>query len=137
MRTIPDSNIFLDVFQHDKNWFEWSMRKLRECRDTDLIVVNAITFSETAGHFLSFRDIQTALSVAETELEELPWEAAYLAGHVHRKYRRSGGLRERVLPDFLIGAHAAVKSYRILTRDAARYRTYFPDVDIIAPDTHP
>ena len=113
------------------------MRKLRECRDMDLIVVNAITFSETAGHFLSFRDIQTALSVAETELEELPWEAAYLAGHVHRKYRRSGGLRERVLPDFLIGAHAAVKSYRILTRDAARYRTYFPDVDIIAPDTHP
>ena len=56
---------------------------------------------------------------------------------MHRKYRRSGGLRERVLPDFLIGAHAAVKSYRILTRDAARYRTYFPDVDIIAPDTHP
>ena len=113
------------------------MRKLRECRDMDLLVVNAITFSETASHFLSYREIQSALSVADTELEELPWEAAYLAGHVHRKYRRSGGFRERVLPDFRIGAHAAVKGYRILTRDAARYRTYFPDVEIIAPDTHP
>ena len=137
MRTIPDSNIFLDVFQNDKNWLKWSVQKLQDCRNEGLVIVNAITFSETSGHFLSFRDIQAALKGADTEIEEIPLEAAYLAGHLHRKYRRAGGLRERVLPDFLIGAHAAVKGYAILTRDAARYRTYFPDVEIIAPDTHP
>lgn len=137
MRTIPDSNIFLDVFQQDKNWFEWSVRMLRECRNAGILIVNTVTFAETAAHFQSYRDVQGALRTQDTELEDVPWEAAYLAGQMHRQYRRSGGLRERVLPDFLIGAHAAIKGYRILTRDSARYRSYFPAVTIIAPDTHP
>ena len=110
---------------------------LRESRNLGRLVVNAITFSETAAHFQSYREIHGALKIQDTELEDLPWEAAYLAGHLHRQYRRAGGLRERVLPDFLIGAHAAVKGYRILTRDASRFRTYFPELEIIAPDTHP
>jgi hypothetical protein len=137
MKTIPDSNVILDVFQRDRDWFEWSWKRLQSSREEGQLVVNTVVFAETSGHFLAYQELHKALRTVGIELEDVPWEAAYAAGRAHRAYRRSGGRRERVLADFLIGAHAAVKGYRILTRDHARYRSYFPDLDIIAPDTHP
>ncbi len=103
----------------------------------DQIVVNTIVFAEVAGNFTSQKETFEVFQSMGSVFEEIPWDAAYMAGRAHRAYRRSGGTRDRLLPDFLIGAHAAAKGYRILTRDQARYRTYFPEVEVIAPDTHP
>jgi predicted nucleic acid-binding protein len=100
-------------------------------------ILNAITFAESAA---DFRDLESALLLFEglgLEHEEIPLESAYIAGRAHKLYRQQGGKRERILPDFLIGAHALAKGHRLLTRDATRYRSYFPEVQIIAPDTHP
>ena len=137
MQTIPDSNVVLDVFSRDSTWLPWSAKMLAECRVGGRLVINPIVFAEVAMNFHSYADLKRHVSALEFELEEVPWEAAYKAGRAHRAYRSAGGNRTRVLPDFLIGAHAALKGYRILTRDQARYRTYFPELHIIAPDSHP
>jgi predicted nucleic acid-binding protein len=137
MRTIPDSNVFLDVFRAEATWSRWSVRWLNMCRGSSVIVVNPVTFAETASHFSTCEEYEDLLRGEGAVLEDIPWNAAFLAGHAHRSYRRAGGIRERTLPDFLIGAHAATKGYRILTRDGGRYRSYFPNVEVIAPDTHP
>ena len=101
------------------------------------MIINQIVFAETAMYFLEVREIDRVLATLKITREDLPWPAAAAAGLVHVKYRKQGGGRERVLPDFLIGAHAQNKGHRLLTRDASRYRAYFPDLDIIAPDSHP
>ena len=137
MNTIPDSNVLLDVFQSDPVWALWSARHLGESRDAGRIVVNPVIYAESGGHFIDLGEFQRAMSLVGVGYEDVPWRAAFLAGRTFRAYRKSGGMRERVLPDFLIGAHAATLGYRLLTRDAARYRTYFPKLHIIAPDTHP
>lgn len=113
------------------------MRRLKECMDGGGVVVNAIIYAEISGQFPFHAEVTFLLKKLEVELEDIPWDAAYLAGKSQRAYRGAGGMRERVLADFMIGAHAEQKGYRILTRDQARYRTYFPRVDVIAPDTHP
>jgi hypothetical protein len=113
------------------------MDNLEARREAGALVANTIVYAEVSGHFTVHDELQKVFSQVGIELENIPWEAAYLAGRIYRAYRRKGGLRERVLPDFLIGAHANVKGYSLLTRDASRYRSYFPDLDIIAPDTHP
>lgn len=137
MNTIPDSNVLLDIFQADPVWASWSGRLLGESRKTGRIVINPVIYAESGGHFLEHAEMQRALGTAGIEYEDIPWRAAFLAGRTFRAYRKVGGRRERVLPDFLIGAHAATLGYRLLTRDAARFRTYFPSLDIIAPDSHP
>lgn len=88
-------------------------------------------------HFEESEVIEDVIATVRPTREGIPWEAAHEAGRAHREYRRRGGARDRTLPDFLIGAHAQVKGYRLLTRDPRRYREYFPAVDIVAPDTHP
>ena len=100
-------------------------------------MVNAIVWSELAPLAANEASLEAAAAKLGFDREPMPWGAAFLAGVVHAKYRRLGGTRERTLPDFLIGAHASVAGHRLLTRDASRYRGYFPDLDIIAPDTHP
>ena len=137
IKTIPDSNILFDLIQRDPVWFDWAMDKLEACREAGTLVASVIVYAEVSGHFIVHDELQKVFSQVGIELEHIPWEAAYLAGRAHRAYRRAGGQRERVLPDFLIGAHANVKGYSLLTRDASRYRAYFPKLDIIAPDTHP
>jgi predicted nucleic acid-binding protein len=137
MKTIPDSNVLFDIILRDATWCEWASQKFLACKAEDQLVVNTIVFAEVGGHFTSQKESLEAFQSMGSVLEEIPWDAAYLAGRAYRAYRRSGGSRDRLLPDFLIGAHAATKGYRILTRDQARYRTYFPDVEVIAPDTHP
>ena len=110
---------------------------MKSSREKGRLVVNAIIFAESSAQVDGYMEFQKILAQIGVDLEECPWEAAYTAGRTHLAYRKSGGTRVRTLPDFLIGAHASVKGYSLLTRDASRYRAYFPELDIIAPDTHP
>lgn len=137
MPTILDSNVVLDVLQEDPVWMDWSGKRLQECRKADSLLVNAVIFAESCLRYATLPEYQRLLSAIDVGFDPIPLEAAFLAGQAHYQYRQQGGKRERVLADFLIGAHAASKGYRLLTRDAARYRSYFPQIDIIAPDSHP
>lgn len=137
MQTILDSNIVLDLIHRQLPFVSWSKLWFENCSRQGAVVTNAVVFAEASASFLSFQDAATALADLGTTLEDIPLEAAYLAGRAHRLYRERGGSRARVLPDFLIGGHAVARGYRILTRDGARYRGYFPALNIIAPDTHP
>lgn len=135
--TLVDSNILIDIYEPASAWFPWSRDRLREARASGILVLNFVIASEVSGEFKSAEELDSKFSPAVFVREEIPWPAAIHAGLAYRDYRRRGGSRERLLPDFLIGAHAIAKGHRLLTRDARRYRTYFPDLDIIAPDTHP
>lgn len=137
MKTILDSNVILDLIHRQLPFFQWSKLWFENCSRQGMLVTNAVVFAETSASFLRFDDAVTALTDLGTTPEDLPMDAAYMAGRAHRLYRERGGSRDRILPDFLIGAHAVTRGYRILTRDGARYRGYFPTLDIIAPDTHP
>jgi predicted nucleic acid-binding protein len=137
MATIVDTNVLVDFFQQDSPWRSWCDQQIEESRRLGAIVINPIIFAELAAGFPTMELLDAALDPSKFQREELPWEAAFLAGKAYLGYRRSGGDRRSPLPDFYIGAHAAVKAYRLLTRDLARYRTYFPALEIIAPDTHP
>jgi predicted nucleic acid-binding protein len=136
MPTIPDSNVLLDLIQKDPTWLSWSADKLAICSDGGLRI-NAVIFAECAAAYTSRSEFHHLLVQVGLSFEHIPEDAAYLAGRAHLAYRKRGGLRTRTLPDFLIGAHAVVRGYALLTRDASNYRAYFPDLDIIAPDTHP
>lgn len=131
--TLVDSNIFIDVFEDGADR-EWSVERLVELGSRAPLVVNAVIWSELAPKFLSERELNNEIAGLALEKQPLPFAAAFVAGRAHARYRRSGGKRERTLPDFLIGAHASVAGYRLLTRDASRYRGFFPDLEIIAPD---
>jgi predicted nucleic acid-binding protein len=137
MQTIPDSNVLLDLMAANAQFGEWSRRKLVECALKGQLITNAVVFSESSATFSVWQDAAKIFDELQLVYEDIEKDVAHLAGRVHADYRRQGGLRERTLPDFFIGAHAAVNNYRILTRDSRRYRTYFPEVEIIAPDTHP
>jgi predicted nucleic acid-binding protein len=134
--TLVDSNVLLDVIGEARTWSAWSASRLAEAAETGTIVINQVVFAETSAQF-DDPDAAEAAAFSQFLRESIPWSAAFKAGQAHRAYRNRGGVRERTLPDFLIGAHALTKGYRLLTRDPRRYRKYFPDLDIIAPDTHP
>ena len=136
MPTIPDSNVVLDLLHRDSLFFAWSRKWLEACA-TDGLVTNAVVFAESVVEFPALDDAQSAFAHFGFAYEDISAAAAHRAGWAYRSYRSNGGTRERVLPDFLIGAHASVGRYRILTRDASRYRSYFPEVEVIAPDSHP
>jgi predicted nucleic acid-binding protein len=133
-RVLVDSNVLLDVFTEDPAWFQWSSETLAELAERSVLVVDPIIYSEVSIHFDRVEDLEEALPAARFQREALPWEAAFLAGKCFVAYRRRGGERRSPLPDFYIGAHAAVRGMALLTRDAARYRTYFPRLHLIAPD---
>lgn len=137
MPTILDSNVVLDILQRGQEWVRWSQGKMTSCSKDGPLVLNAIVFAEIAGQYRSFEEVYAAVNGIGLALEDIPFQAAHLAGQAHVAYRRAGGQRQRIVADFLIGAHAAVKGHRILTRDGARYRSYFPAVEVIAPDSHP
>ena len=137
MKTIPDSNVILDVLAEDAIWGAWSKGKMSELRQDGPLVINPVVYAETAGRFAKVEGLDHVFRLLAIEKEDLPWIAAYHAGRAHVAYRKSGGERTRVLPDFLIAAHASVQGYRILTRDPTRYRSYFPNLEVIAPDIHP
>lgn len=131
--TLVDSNVLLDVIREDPAWFSWSEQTLGRVADEGPLVINSIIYAEVSTTYATVEEIDAVLAEAALVRAEVPWPAAFLAGRCHVEYRRRGGARARTLPDFLIGAHAAVLGMRLLTRDAGRYRTYFPTVELIAP----
>jgi predicted nucleic acid-binding protein len=133
MSVLVDSNVILDVATEDRTWGEWSAEALARAADETVLVINPIVFAEVSVGFGRVEDLEAALPPNVFRREPLPYEAAFLAGKSFLAYRRRGGHRPTPLPDFYIGAHAAVAGHQLLTRDAARYRTYFPRLTIIAP----
>lgn len=131
--TLVDSSVVLDIVTEDPTWAKWSEDALAEARDDGPLVINPIVYAEVSIGFDRIEDLDDALPVEDFRREELPFEAGFVAGKAFLAYRRRGGEKEVPLPDFYIGAHAAVRRYRLLTRDVARYRTYFPTVVLIAP----
>ena len=129
-----DSNVLLDIMTEDTRWFSWSAAAVESAANTSRLVINAIIYAEVSVRYSKIEDLEVALPKGLIEREALPYEAAFLAGKSFLAYRRQGGAKRSPLPDFFIGAHAAVAGYRLLTRDAVRYRTYFPRLELISPD---
>ena len=130
---LVDSNVILDVAAADPEWSGWSSAALLRAADEAALVINPTVYAEVSVGFERVEDLAAVLPVDLYRRDPLPYEAAFLAGKSFLAYRRRGGPRRSPLPDFYIGAHAAAAGYRLLTRDAARYRTYFPTVELIAP----
>jgi hypothetical protein len=137
MAVLADSNVLIDLLEPGSPWFAWSSARLREAKAQGAVAINAVVAAEVAVGFTAPEALRRALSPRIWRWEEMTIDMAYVAGSAFRRYRESGGRRERTLPDFFIGAHAVVAGHRLLTRDGARYRTYFPELPLIAPDTHP
>lgn len=131
--TLVDTNVLLDVLTQDPRWFGWSSQSLTEAFDRGRVVINPVIYSEVSVGFDAIEELDDALPSEYVEREPLPWEAGFLAGKAFVSYRRRGGTKTSPLPDFYIGAHAAVRGHRLLTRDPARFRTYFPRLEVIAP----
>jgi hypothetical protein len=135
--TLVDTNVLVDIFNDDPEWDEWSEQRIDAARKTGGLVINPLIYAEICGGYPTQRQTDQALSTLVFRRENLPWDAAFNASRAFLAYRQSGGSKRSPLPDFYIGAHAEVKGYALLTRDPARYRSYFPLLKIIAPDTHP
>jgi len=132
---LVDSNVLLDVLNDDTEWTAWSVAALEKAGDSARFVINPIIYAEVSVRYSSMEALDDALPRSTFEREPLPFGAAFLAGKAFLAYRRRGGAKHSVLPDFLIGAHAAVAGYRLLTRDTGRYRTYYPRLRLIGPAT--
>jgi predicted nucleic acid-binding protein len=130
---LVDSNVILDVFLNDLKWADWSEGKLEEYSDRTSLYINSIIYSEISTGFNFIEDLESAISKAGFQLLEIPKEALFLAGKAFIKYKRREGIKKTPLPDFFIGAQAAVLGLDLLTRDVARYQTYFPTVRLIKP----
>lgn len=132
--TLVDSNVLIDVVVRDEQWAAWSIEALIEALDAGPVFVDQVVFAEVSIGYRTAEACQEALAVQGIERVPIPWPAAFLAGRAFAAYRDRGGTKLAPLPDFFIGAHAAVAGLRLLTRDASRYRTYFPTVELIAPE---
>jgi predicted nucleic acid-binding protein len=130
---LVDSNVILDVATQDPRWFDWSSYALETASNHSVLAINPLIYAEVSIGFVRIEDLEAAIPASLYHREPLPFEAAFLAGKAFLNYRRRGGSRANPLPDFYIGAHAAVRRFRLLTRDATRYRTYFPTVELISP----
>lgn len=131
--TVVDSSVLLDLFTDDVRWGPWAKERLIRAAQAGAIVLNAVVLAEVAPRFTRIEDLHSALPAMAT-IEAIPSAAAFLAGHAHAAYRRAGGMREAVLTDFLIGAHAAVTARPLLTRDPRRIATHIPGATLITPD---
>jgi predicted nucleic acid-binding protein len=132
--TLVDTNIIIDVLTKDSAWFDWSAEQLLRCRASGPLWINEIGYAELAARVEMEAALQDALSEIDIQFERTATQALFLAGRAFSRYRRAGGPRSSILPDFFIGAHAQVARIPLLTRDARRYRTYFPEVKLIAPE---
>ncbi len=130
---LVDSNVLLDVLTSDPVWGQWSSDALAKCANLGILCINPMIYAEVSIGFARIEDVDAALPASAFRRLDLPLEAAFLAGKAFLRYKRQGGNRTSTLPDFFIGAHAAVAGLELLTRDDARYRTYFPTITIIAP----
>jgi predicted nucleic acid-binding protein len=132
---LVDSNVLLDIATQDPAWATWSSNAVATLLNEALLLINPIIFAEVSIRYQTIEEMNEALPWSVFRREPIPYDAAFLAGKAFLEYRRRGGTRQTPLPDFYIGAHAAVMGLRLLTRDASRYRTYFPNVKLIAPAT--
>ncbi|HJY80586.1 MAG TPA: type II toxin-antitoxin system VapC family toxin [Candidatus Binatia bacterium] len=130
---LVDSNVLLDILTEDPHWETWSAAALAQCADQAVLVINPVIYAEVSIGFMRIEELDEALPPTSFQRVPLPWQAAFLAGKSFLTYRKRGGAKRSPLPDFYIGAHAAVASMALLTRDPVRYRTYFPKVRLIAP----
>lgn len=129
-----DANVLLDVMTEDARWLAWSAAAIERAADRYRLVINPVIYAEVSIRYSRIEELDAALPKPMFDREPIPYQAAFLAGKSFLAYRRRGRTRQSLLPDFFIGAHAAVAGYRLMTRDAARYRTYFPKLSLIAPD---
>ena len=131
---LVDSNVLIDVLSEDATWFPWSSATLAWVADRAIVAIDPIIYAEVSIGFETIEEIEAALPQDAFPRLPLPMEAAFLAGKAFLRYRRAGGARRLPLPDFYIGAHAAVAGMTLLTRDARMFRTYFPALEVLAPD---
>ena len=130
---LVDSNVLIDVMKNDPVWADWSLQQLRWAKANDKLAINAIIYAELAVAYGTAAELDAVLKPVGLELAALSPQAAFIASQAFLRYRKSKGIKTGVLPDFFIGAQAQVESWRLLTRDAARYRSYFPSVRLICP----
>jgi predicted nucleic acid-binding protein len=130
---LVDTNVLLDVLEEDSQWATWSQDRLEASSATDTLAINPIIYSELSMAFARIEELEAVIEDATLTVEAIPREALFLAGKAFLRYRRSRGTKRSVLPDFYIGAHAAVMQWPILTRDTSRYKTYYPTVTLITP----
>jgi predicted nucleic acid-binding protein len=133
--TLVDSNVLLDVLTGDPAWGDWSTDALADAAEAGPLYINPVVYSEVSVRFTTVEALDDALPPRDYRREPIPWAAAFLAGKVFLEHRRSRGTKSTTLPDFFIGAHAAVAGLHLLTRDVGRYRTSFPTVSLIAPSS--
>jgi predicted nucleic acid-binding protein len=133
MKVLVDSNVLLDIFTEDPQWGKWSASMIEKHAERDILVINQIVYAEISLHFSTIEELDEALPNDDFERQPLPWEAAFLAGRCFLEYRRKGGARTSPMPDFYIGAHAAIQGLPVLTRDPRRFRSYFPRLKLISP----
>jgi len=131
--TLVDSNIIIDILTRDPTWSPRSEATLAQVADADEIAINPIIYAELATGFATMAELDAVLSTTAFRRLPLPYEAGFIAGHAFVEYRRRGGTRTSPLPDFYIGAHAAIAGLRLLTRDPRRYASYFPNVELVLP----
>ena len=131
---LVDSNVLLDVATRDSEWFSWSALALAKAGEISRLVINPIIYGEVSVRYSSPEDMEAVLPGDAFTREPISYEAAFLAGKVFKAYRERGGVRTSILPDFFIGAHAMVAGHLVLTRDARRFRTYFPKLTLITPE---
>jgi len=133
MEVMVDSNIILDIVTEDTNWFHWSSQTLAFYADTHIFIINPIIYSEISVGFEKMDEVDAILPPAHFRRMPIPWEAAFSAGKSFLQYRKRSGTKRSPLPDFFIGAHAEFLKIPLITRDVARYRTYFPELTLISP----
>jgi hypothetical protein len=131
---LVDTNVLLDIFLNDPKWSNWSIRALEAAHARDKLVINEVIYAEVSIAFARIEDLEQALSETTLTVEPIPREGLFLAGKAFLQYRKRQGVKTNVLPDFFVGAHAAVAELPILTRDVGRYRTYFPTAILITPE---
>ena len=130
---LVDSNVLVDVLQDDPQWADWSIRQLRAQAAVHELAINPVIYAELSVSFSTIEALDAVVVTLALRLQEIPLAALFLAGKAYLQYRQRGGRKAQVLPDFFIGAHAAVAGWPLLTRDASRFRTYFPSLDVVAP----
>ena len=131
--TLIDTNILLDLVTNDAKWADWSIRQLDAAALKGPLAINDVVYAEMSVRFAAIETVEAVLDDAGISVATMPRAALFLAGKAFQRYRASGGKRTGVLPDFFIGAHAAVTRSTLLTRDAQRYRSYFPTIDLVTP----
>jgi predicted nucleic acid-binding protein len=130
---LVDTNVLVDVLQNDPQWADWSIAQMRAQSSLHALVINPIIYAEMSLSFSTLEALDDVVGTLALDLREIPRPALFLAAKAYAQYRRRGGSKLQVLPDFFIGAHAAVEGWPLLTRDASRFKTYFPTLDVLAP----